>query len=313
MTQRDWLSNLDAETRAALTARSDLAGLGRLALHLGALGFSTAVILSGLPFWWLALPVQGLLLVFLFCLQHEATHQTPFASPGLNEAVGRLLAVPLIQPFLWFRYFHLAHHRWTNLPGQDPELEGPEIATRADWFRHVSGLPLWRAALRTELRLAVGRVDDPFVPPGARAAVVREARMLLVVHGLLALSLLWSSAAFWLWILPALIGQPALRLYLLAEHGDCPRVADMLANTRTTLTHPLIRLLAWNMPYHTEHHVWPQVPFHRLPQVHALLRDRLVNTSEGYRAFSRDYLARRGLLQAGAAAARPEPDRGGGR
>ena len=66
-------------------------------------------------------------------------------------------------------------------------------------------------------------------------------------------------------MLPVLLGQPALRLYLLAEHGDCPRVANMFENTRTTFTTAMMRFLAWNMPYHVEHHVYPQVPFYRLP------------------------------------------------
>jgi len=86
-----------------------------------------------------------------------------------------------------------------------------------------------------------------------------------------------------------LIGQPALRAYLLAEHGLCPAVADMLENTRTTFTNRLVRALAWNMPYHAEHHSIPGVPFHQLPALHALTREHLKSTSPGYAAFSADY------------------------
>ena len=82
-------------------------------------------------------------------------------------------------------------------------------------------------------------------------------------------------AALIYWVMPMLLGQPFLRLYLLAEHGGCPKVRDMLANTRTTKTTALVRFLAWNMPYHTEHHVYPAVPFHRLPEAHDLLKDKL--------------------------------------
>jgi fatty acid desaturase len=120
-----------------------------------------------------------------------------------------------------------------------------------------------------------------------------EARAMLGLYGLAALSLLASPVLLWVWVVPALLGQPALRLYLLAEHGDCPRVADMLANTRTTFTTGLVRFLAWNMPYHTEHHVFPSVPFHRLPALHAHLRAHLKVTAPGYAAFTRAYLARR--------------------
>ncbi|WP_246694633.1 fatty acid desaturase, partial [Mesorhizobium sp. M2D.F.Ca.ET.147.01.1.1] len=72
---------------------------------------------------------------------------------------------------------------------------------------------------------------------------------------------------------PALLGQPFLRLYLMAEHGRCPLVANMLENTRTTLTNWFVHKLAWNMPYHAEHHAYPGVPFHQLPEFHRLIGD----------------------------------------
>ena len=92
--------------------------------------------------------------------------------------------------------------------------------------------------------------------------------LFLVAAGL---SLVWTDVVLWVWVVPALLGQPFLRLYLLAEHGDCPEVANMFENTRTTFTTRAVRWLAWNMPYHVEHHVWPTVPFHRLPEVHGLI------------------------------------------
>ncbi len=54
-----------------------------------------------------------------------------------------------------------------------------------------------------------------------------------------------------------------------------------------------MRFLAWNMPYHVEHHVYPQVPFHRLPELHRMMRDALKVTADGYAGFTRDYLRRR--------------------
>jgi len=93
----------------------------------------------------------------------------------------------------------------------------------------------------------------------------------------------------WLWILPVLIGQPFLRAYLLAEHGLCPPGADMLENSRTTFTNRIIRALAWNMPYHAEHHAYPAVPFHQLPALHDRVRAHLKTTSAGYGEFTADY------------------------
>ena len=80
-----------------------------------------------------------------------------------------------------------------------------------------------------------------------------------------------SPALLWVWIVPILLGQPFLRAYLLAEHARCPHVANMLENTRTTFTTALVRLIAWNMPFHAEHHAYPAVPFHKLPRFHAVV------------------------------------------
>jgi fatty acid desaturase len=293
MDHRAWLGSVPAEVRAGLAKRSDGPGLRHLAAHGGAILACGGLIASGVPGWWWLLPVQGVLLVFLFTLEHEATHQTPFASRRLNEAVGHACGMVLVLPFLWFRHFHLAHHRWTNIPGRDPELEGGKPATAAAWALHVSGLPYWTAALRLMAALVGGRVQGDYVPEGARARVVAEARAMAAAYAALGATLIWSPLLLWVWVVPVLIGQPVLRLYLLAEHGDCPHVADMFLNTRTTFTNRVVRFLAWNMPYHAEHHVAPAVPFHRLPALHALMRDRLGVTADGYAAFTRDYLARR--------------------
>jgi len=288
-----WLAALDPRVKADLTRLSDRPGLVHLAGHAGAILLVGTVIAAQVPGWPMLLPVQGVLIVFLFTLEHEATHRTPFASRWLNEAVGHASGVLLLLPFTWFRYFHLAHHRWTNIAGLDPELEGAKPATRREWLRHVSGWPYWRGMAQVTWRLATGRERAAYLPDPALPRMAREARAMLAIYALAALSLVWSPVLLWVWVVPVILGQPVLRLYLLAEHGDCPQMADMFLNTRTTFTTALVRFLAWNMPYHTEHHVFPQVPFHRLPDLHARMRAHLRVTADGYAAFTKDYLARR--------------------
>lgn len=289
---RSWLADVPPERLVELSGRSNTAGLSHLGGHLGLIFLCGGLIAAGAPGWWLLLPVLGILLVFLFTLEHEATHQTPFASPGLNEAVGHGCGLVLMLPFLWFRYFHLAHHRWTNIAGKDPELSAAKPGNIRSWISHVSGLPYWISAIRLIATLASGKAEDSYLPGNARHRVIREARIMIAVYAALAASLWWSSLVLWLWLVPVLLGQPFLRLYLLAEHGDCPQVANMFENTRTTFTNRIVRFLAWNMPYHVEHHVAPAVPFHRLPDLHRMMRNHLAVTSDGYAAFTRKYLSR---------------------
>ncbi|MEM9756441.1 MAG: fatty acid desaturase, partial [Pseudomonadota bacterium] len=103
------LAQIPPAERAALTRTSDSAGLRHLALHLAVIAGLGAWIVTGAPLWWLAIWPQGLGLAFLFTLQHEATHRTPFRSLWLNELVGHGAGLILVQPFLWFRAFHMAH------------------------------------------------------------------------------------------------------------------------------------------------------------------------------------------------------------
>lgn len=107
-------------------------------------------------------------------------------------------------------------------------------------------------------------------------------------------SYLWhvshSTVALLYWALPALLGQPLLRLFLLAEHAGCAMTDDMLANTRTTCSNGALRLLTWRMPYHAEHHCFPAVPFHGLAGLHALMGARVRTRTAGYLAVHRSLL-----------------------
>lgn len=286
------LARLSPATRAALQSRSNAAGLRHVALYLFALGSCLLWIALRLPVWPVLLLPLGILWSFLFTLSHECTHDTPFATRWINRVVGHACALPLLLPFNWFRAFHMAHHKFTNDPALDPELEhGPRPDTWRGYLIYLSGWGYWRGMTSTLWQNAFGTITAPYLPQRQHAKMRREARILLALYALLALSLIISPLALWLWILPSLIGQPFLRAYLLAEHGLCPPVANMLENSRTTLTNRLVRFLAWNMPYHAEHHAFPNVPFHQLPALHAELKPHLQSTSEGYTGFHKDYAA----------------------
>jgi fatty acid desaturase len=286
-----------AERKALLhlTARSDLKGLVQLACHLCALLATGALVWYARSTAWLlpAMLLHGIILVFLFAPLHEGVHRTAFRSRRLNDVVAWTCGAVLLLPPTYFRAFHFAHHRHTQDSARDPELATPKPHTLVDYLLHVSGLPYWRERLVTTLRHARGRVAEPFIAPRQRPAIVREARLLLGLYLLAALGsiALSSPAMLYLWVGPALLGQPFLRMYLLAEHTGCPLVASMLENSRTTRSLAPIRRLAWNMPYHAEHHACPALLFHALPVAHRLLRARIAVQAPGYVAVHREILA----------------------
>jgi len=278
----------------SLRRRSNPLGLRQLALHLAALGASGTLVYWSAGDAWrpLAQGLYGVILVFLFAPLHECIHATAFRARAYNRLVAWPCGLLLALPPRYFRAFHFAHHRYTQDPERDPELATPKPATLVAYLRQVSGLPYWYERLTTLTRHATGAVSEPFVAPRLRPAVVREARVFLVCYAAILIVSILAGSRLVLdyWLLPALLGQPLLRLYLLAEHTGCPLTPDMLANSRTTRSNALMRALAWNMPYHAEHHFRPAVPFHALPKLHAKLGSRVACQARGYIAVHRELI-----------------------
>ena len=291
MDHKVFLGSLTPEQRTELTRRSNAPALAHLALHWGLIVLTGIYIGHKLPLWGVLIIPLGILLSFIFNLLHETIHATPFKSNRLNTYVGRICSIAIFLPLTWFRHFHLAHHRHTNDPVNDPELNTPKPETVLQYIWYASAIPLWRGNIGKIIKNATRPNNDPYVPQKAKTKIRTEARIMLAIYACLLLLLsLGQVWLFWCWILPLILGQPFLRLYLLAEHGRCPMVANMFENTRTTFTNRIVRFLAWNMPYHTEHHVYPTVPFHKLPMLHTLIAQNLKSTSDGYVEFHEEYL-----------------------
>jgi len=281
------IASLSDEQRLMFTRKSDLQGILHFLSHLVALIFTSIWIVEGWFAWQAVLVLHGMMLVFLFTLLHETVHNTVFKTDVLNTAAGWLCAVIIALPPNWFKYFHLAHHRHTHNPEKDPELEGRKPETILEFVVAVSGVPVWIYHIKTIMINAISNIQYDYVPVNGEGKIKREAIIMIVIYCLvLVLSVVFKSTfLFWVWLLPMVLGQPFLRLYLMAEHGRCPHVANMLENTRTTYTNSFVLWLAWNMPYHTEHHAYPSVPFHQLPNFHKVAKEHLKVTENGYTQF----------------------------
>ncbi|OED37399.1 fatty acid desaturase [Chromatiales bacterium (ex Bugula neritina AB1)] len=292
MDHRSFIQSLSSGQRQALTRKSNSAALQRLALHWGAIVLTGWLIVERVVLWPLLLVLQGVLIIFLFTLLHETIHRTAFATRAANDRVAFVCGFLVILCPQWFRYFHFEHHRFTQHPHKDPELATPKPVTRWQYAKHLSGIPVWLGQLRVLLGNATGASRSAYIPGGGSIIVQREARLFISGYVLLMVISVWLSTTvlLYVWLLPVLLGQPFLRFYLLAEHANCAMVENMFVNTRTTFTSSLVRLITWNMPYHAEHHAYPAVPFHRLEQLHKLMRNYLQETEQGYLAFNKKYI-----------------------
>jgi fatty acid desaturase len=276
------------EVLQPLQRRKNRPGLIFLGAHLGLLGGTgTIVYLTSAPLWGLgALFLHGVVLVHLFAPFHEATHATAFEDRRLNQGVAWFTGLVIMIPPRYFTLEHAAHHTYTQHPESDPESI-PQATTFRGYWHYVTAIPYFHGVLKNLTHHPRGHfstLEQSFIPERLRREVQQEAQWMLGAYLLLLIGSVWVGSAFlfWYWLLPRILGEPVMRLVRISEHGGCPWVADLLRNTRTTLTWRPVRWLAWNMPFHAEHHAFPNVPFHALPELHRHLGPHIEHVDDGY-------------------------------
>jgi fatty acid desaturase len=209
---------------------------------------------------------------------HEAGHGTAFRTSWLNDALYQVASfMNLKEPTLW-RWSHARHHTDTIIVGRDREI----LAMRPpDAFRlvlNVFGIREAVDVLVSILRHAAGRLtaeEVTFIPEAEHRLVVREARAWVAIYALVIALAVWLGSLLPLMYvgLPSLYGRWLAHLFAFTQHaGLAENVLDHRLNSRTVYMNPVLRFLYWNMNYHIEHHMFPMVPYHALPQLHAELR-----------------------------------------
>jgi len=156
-------------------------------------------------------------------------------------------------------------------------------------------------------KMALGwKVDSWVTEAGKEKEVRAESAVYVLIYAALLCGAVVDAniRAFvvWYWLLPHILGAGHLRYYQFAEHRACEGGTytdlDAWGSARTTSTWWIYRQLAWNMPFHIEHHTWPAVPFHLLPKVHERIKSAqpknrcLISGESGYLAIHREFVRR---------------------
>lgn len=248
--------------------------------------FALAALLPHPAIWALCFVMAARHQLALAILMHEGAHRRLFDSVRWNDTCCQLLcAAPLFFSMYSYQKLHMKHHR-EPLASTDPDLS------------LIGGYPIpGRSLLRKLLRDAVGISYFKFIRyfiymarrptdgkkrslsaehGGRKLPLAAVVAMMLGVNALL-LALLWLSGHPWLylglWLLPMMTGlQVLLRIRGIAEHAGYAPNPDQRLNARTVVN-PLeaFFLAPHNVNYHIEHHLYPAIPFYRLPEVHRLL------------------------------------------
>ena len=277
-----------ADVLKRLYTRSDWAGARQTAAHLALLVLGGGLILATRGTGWVvpALLAQAVFVNSLFGAMHESVHYGSFRTRWMADVLAFFSGAAILNNAGFYRHYHLAHHRYTQDPARDPELvTSPSPRTWGAYLFRVSAIPFLVLRARDILLFPFGfRGGVDYIHPAGWAEARRWGRWLLALYALLIAGsiALGTTVVLWVWFGPLLIGLPLLRLYLLCEHTLCPHSDDGFANTRTTTSNAVVRFLMWNLPYHAEHHLLPNIAFHHLPEAHRYLRPHLKHVARSY-------------------------------
>ena len=209
---------------------------------------------------------------------HECGHGTAFKTRWMNDVVYHIACFMIMrEPTIW-RWSHTRHHTDTIIVGRDPEIITPRPPDIVSLLLNILALKSSYNFFKHVFLHASGRLtadEATFVPEMERHKVYRVARIYVALFALVIVACLVERS-----ILPAmLVGLPSLyggwlALYFgVTQHlGLAEDVLDHRLNSRTVYMNPFFRFVYWNMNYHVEHHMFPMVPYHALPKLHAAVK-----------------------------------------
>ena len=219
---------------------------------------------------------------------HECGHGTAFRTAWMNDVVYHIASFQVMRNPVNWRWSHARHHTDTIIVGRDAEIAWMHpISLVLKALAYVGVVDAWRS-MKVIARNATGTLspdEQDYIPPSEWPKAVFWARVHMAVYAATLGSVLWllASGAGWRAAIPVLlIGGP--RVYgcwhmvmtgLLQHGGLAEDVLDHRLNSRTVYMNPVSRFLYWNMNYHVEHHMFPMVPYHALPRLHAWIKHDL--------------------------------------
>ena len=212
---------------------------------------------------------------------HECGHGTAFRTQWMNTAVYYFASFLIMRNAVTWRWSHTRHHTDTIIVGHDPEIVAMRPADLVKLGLNFVGIFDAIDFFKELFRNAVGRLSPQtasYIPEQERPKVFLIARVWLGIYAAVVVACFALGS-----ILPAmLVGLP--RLYgcwhmlmtgVMQHVGLAENVLDHRLNSRTVHMNPISRFIYWNMNYHVEHHMFPMVPYHALPRLHALIKDDL--------------------------------------
>ena len=244
--------------------------------------------------WWASLPfaIYGILYASVSDSRwHESSHGTAFKTDWMNNALYELASFMVLRESVRWRWSHTRHHSDTIIVGRDPEIAAQRPANLFKLFllnvfdinaikRYVSNVALHLTGRLTPEELT-------YIPASEHQKLFVRARIYVLIYaGIITFSISIGSILPLMYVgLPNIYGSWLMLIYGYTQHaGLAENVLDHRLNCRTVYLNAINNYLYWNMGYHTEHHMFPLVPYHALPKLHEIVKSDLPVAYNGLKA-----------------------------
>jgi fatty acid desaturase len=239
----------------------------------------------------------------MMMIMHDASHYRLFHSRTLNDFAGELLlSWPFFISMQRYRAFHFLHHHHL---GEERDgnrilylthttageltadwvfpktalqfglfllkrfLAGPVLALYITWINYSEAYFVWTG--QPQKAWLIGR----YRKPTSKTYVTLHVLFMTTVIAALSYWHLWW-AFFVFWIVPWSWHVVLEQIRISSEHFAIDNPHPFYRQTRSIRSSWFEKLfyLPNNGMYHLEHHMYPSVPFYRLPTLHALLMEQ---------------------------------------
>lgn len=224
--------------------------------------------------YFVAIIIIGSRIHGLAVLMHDACHYRVSNSRKYNDWLGELISLPIPVSMEGFRKNHLAHHNFLNTE-DDPDWQRTRI--KAFEFpktpmQLVTTFLYYALALNAPSDLKQVRKEKHINDVPLTLRMFRWS--FYVIFALCAWFFNFWQEALLYWVVP-LFTSFSFFLYVrsAAEHYSNLKYETLLDSSRTVVAPLWERWLfaPHGINYHIEHHLYPSVPYYRLPELHQYL------------------------------------------
>jgi beta-carotene hydroxylase len=257
----------DQQALAAAQAR-----MGEFAWPTVVLGVLVTAAYLATPVWvvqgwlplWAGMLIMAVLTYMAYTVVHEAVHGSISGSHQqlrwVNECLGYCAAWIMMIPLTAHRHEHLAHHRHTNDPSDDPDYAVADMM-RSPW-----------QPIRAVVGIVLGQYRYYFSKRWGKGPRSQDVRFCLELVAAIGIRLAFMAQGFWLegfmLFLVAGLAGVMLTMYLFAYVVHHPHKATGRYVDTSTFDVPgawgsVVTTLWLYQNYHSIHHLFPRVPFYR--------------------------------------------------